>query len=122
MLNFGGVWHKISQEDDEEIDPDVRELGDYFNIEERWATWQSFRDRTKWFKVLLLTIAPPQKKWFQLEVLLKNDSNDPLNGSILFRRTTYSYPLWWADAKVLLDFVRLVVLLMVQKSCTTWDV
>ena len=25
------------EEDDEEIDPDVRELGDYFNIEERWV-------------------------------------------------------------------------------------
>ena len=25
------------QEEDEEIDPDVRELGDYFNIEERWV-------------------------------------------------------------------------------------
>lgn len=25
------------KEDDEEIDPDVRELGDYFNIEERWV-------------------------------------------------------------------------------------
>ena len=33
------VWQLLynPQEDDEEIDPDVRELGDYFNIEERWA-------------------------------------------------------------------------------------
>lgn len=25
------------QDDDDEIDPDIRELGDYFNIEERWV-------------------------------------------------------------------------------------
>ena len=34
-----GISSSISpdEEDDEEIDPDVRELGDYFNIEERWV-------------------------------------------------------------------------------------
>jgi len=28
---------RLNEDDDEEIDPDIRELGDYFNIEERWV-------------------------------------------------------------------------------------
>ena len=48
---------------------------------------------------------PPKKNKTQMEVLIQELSNDPLNGYILFRRTIYSYTLWWADPKMLLDFV-----------------
>ena len=76
-LNFtrwANYGQKYYQEDDEEIDPDVRELGDYFNIEERWATWLSAP----------YLGAPPQKKGF-LEVLINAQCWSQRNGSILFR-------------------------------------
>ena len=51
-----GISSSISpdEEDDEEIDPDVRELGDYFNIEERWVArhgWKKAHPNPGWWLV-----------------------------------------------------------------------
>ena len=46
----------FSQDDDEEIDPDVRELGDYFNIEERWVPWLAKDPSVKLLKSTLVVM------------------------------------------------------------------
>ena len=107
-----GISSSISpdEEDDEEIDPDVRELGDYFNIEERWVA------RHGWKK-------SPSKPWLMISwgIILPFiywGSNNPRTGNP--KKTKQYFGMIYGFWTLLINMCNIVLQLADIDTRTSW--